>query len=143
MVMIDINVGGIIVNNDNSILSRGLTKKEFEESNLYKEVIRCDEYGYTRYILNPQLIDNDYFAIGLIFNPDNMIEFISINIVYNDNSSRRANWSEERELRRKKEHDKWLLKNIGDPPYEYSWGGISSDYDPRSGSSSITIRYYV
>lgn len=52
------------------------------------------------------------------------------------------NWSESEEQSKKDEHDKWLLRNIGEPPYNYSWGEISSNYDPRSGSSMITIRYY-
>ena len=51
------------------------------------------------------------------------------------------NWSKEEQLKKKDKHDIWLKTNIGKPPYKYSWGEISSNYDPRSGSSMITIRY--
>ncbi len=52
-----------------------------------------------------------------------------------------ADWSEERELSRKAFHDLWLSRDLCVPAGKYSWGDVSSSYDAKSGSSSITIRY--
>ena len=50
-------------------------------------------------------------------------------------------WSEESERARQRAHDAWLRQQLGPPPYTYPWGAIESSYDPRSGSSSIVLRY--
>ena len=50
-------------------------------------------------------------------------------------------WSEERELARKSFHEHWLVTKLGVALKRYSWGEISSNYDAKGGSSSITIRY--
>lgn len=55
-----------------------------------------------------------------------------------------ASWvdgSEEGERRRKAWHDRWLREQTGRVSHNYTWGAIHSEYDPRSGGSSITIRY--
>jgi hypothetical protein len=52
-----------------------------------------------------------------------------------------ADWSKESELRRKRWHDDWLREQTGYASHVYQWGEVGSDYDPRSGGSSITIRY--
>jgi hypothetical protein len=52
-----------------------------------------------------------------------------------------SDWSEAGEMRKKVLHDTILAKAYGSPPYNFSWGTISSSYDPRGGSSSIAIRY--
>jgi hypothetical protein len=63
-------------------------------------------------------------------------------------------WSEERALRQRDSHDEWLDEQLGPgwatESYDgaskgrsglTSWGLVGSDYDTRSGGSSITIRY--
>ena len=45
------------------------------------------------------------------------------------------------EERRKAWHDKWLIEQIGHASHNFPWGGVASDYDPRSDCSSIIIRY--
>lgn len=52
------------------------------------------------------------------------------------------NWSEDNEKKLKTAHDKLLKENLGLPPYKYSLGNITSNYDPRFGSSMLTIEYY-
>ena len=44
-------------------------------------------------------------------------------------------------MERKAAHDRWLESALGAPPYEYAWGGITSLFDLRTGSSTIVIRY--
>lgn len=50
-------------------------------------------------------------------------------------------WSYEAEMRRKDLHDIILREELGDPPYEYSWGRAGSGYDDKGGFSLIFVRY--
>ncbi|WP_437638501.1 hypothetical protein [Sorangium sp. So ce854] len=50
-------------------------------------------------------------------------------------------WSEKEEAERKASHDAWLESILGAPPYEYPWGKITSEHDPRGGYSSIVVRF--
>jgi hypothetical protein len=52
-----------------------------------------------------------------------------------------ADWSEQQELKRKQIHDQWLVALTGHASHVYTWGEIWSDFDPKSGGSSIVIRY--
>lgn len=50
-------------------------------------------------------------------------------------------WTEQNELQRKALHDEWLLAALGSPPYEYAWGSVFSDYDPKGRVSEIIVTY--
>lgn len=50
-------------------------------------------------------------------------------------------WSRDRELERKAIHDKWLLAEIGPPPYRFSWGDIESLLDEKACVSEIVVGY--
>ena len=50
-------------------------------------------------------------------------------------------WSERVEQQRKRQHDAWLRTNLGDPPYEYAWGHVGSDYDSKGCASAIIVVY--
>ncbi len=53
-----------------------------------------------------------------------------------------AEWSEEKELERKAWHDAWLKRTSGiAAPADYLWGQVSSNYDRRSGGSSVLVAY--
>lgn len=56
-------------------------------------------------------------------------------------SDAKGTWSEELELERKAKHDSWLRTELGEPPYEYAWGTVTSDYDPRGCVSEIIVTY--
>lgn len=56
-------------------------------------------------------------------------------------SDAEGQWSEALELERKARHDHWLAQELGNAPYKYSWGSITSDFDPRGCSSEIIIVY--
>ncbi|NJN05217.1 MAG: hypothetical protein HC814_00740 [Rhodobacteraceae bacterium] len=40
-------------------------------------------------------------------------------------------WTESRELERKAFHDEWLRQELGEPPYDYPWGQVVSEYDAK------------
>ena len=50
-------------------------------------------------------------------------------------------WTTELELRRKGLHDAWLVKELGKPPYQYSWGSIVSEFDQKACVSEIILTY--
>jgi hypothetical protein len=52
-------------------------------------------------------------------------------------------WSEEKELQRKRFHDSWLNEVLGNEryPYDYPWGRVASVYDPKAGFSYVSIKY--
>jgi hypothetical protein len=50
-------------------------------------------------------------------------------------------WSERRELQRKTMHDAWLRTELGEPPYAYKWGRVTSDYDAHGCASEIIVVY--
>jgi hypothetical protein len=51
------------------------------------------------------------------------------------------NWSRKKESERNQANHQWLKKNGLGSGKRYSWGSVWSGYDPKSGSSSIVIRY--
>lgn len=52
-----------------------------------------------------------------------------------------AVWSVEHELERKQVHDDWLRRELGEPPYRFSWGRVESNYDSKGCSSAIIVNY--
>lgn len=50
-------------------------------------------------------------------------------------------WTEELEHVRKQVHDDWLHSELGEPPYCYAWGEITSNYDPKGCVSDIILSY--
>lgn len=49
--------------------------------------------------------------------------------------------TEKQESARHELHCNWLQANVGQPPYEYSWGGFESSRDVKTGDAGISIRY--
>ena len=139
--MIDKNIGSIKIGNVDGQIYSGLTKNEFINSNMYNEVFNQDNNTYTNYYLKPQNIGDCKFSIVVIFDPNNRIFMVKLRMLIDEKIPSWSDWTEENELDMKKRHDKWLEDNIGNPPYNYSWGKISSSYDPRSVSSVITFTY--
>ena len=50
-------------------------------------------------------------------------------------------WSEEKELLRKRSHDEWLKRVLGDGDYVFPWGRVVSVYDQKGGTSRIIVEY--
>ncbi len=132
----EINIGEVKIGSK-------FTKSDFVDFSLYAQVIREDNNIYSRFVLKPQKLDNELFTVTFYFDPNGRLEFISLSVLIHQEMPSWENWSKEEELRIKKYHDKWLENHLGVPPYKYQWGGISSLFDPRSGTSSITIRYLL
>lgn len=52
-----------------------------------------------------------------------------------------SDWTPEMEQERKLKHDQWLRAELGPPPYEYAWGTVTSEFDPRGCVSDIIVTY--
>jgi hypothetical protein len=56
-------------------------------------------------------------------------------------SDKHDEWTMESELRRKDFHDNWLRTELGDPPYNYAWGSVVSEFDAKGVVSEIIVTY--
>lgn len=52
-----------------------------------------------------------------------------------------GDWTVESELERKAKHDAWLRAEFGEPPYEYPWGRVASEFDAKGCASEIIVSY--
>jgi hypothetical protein len=138
--MFRLNIGEIEIGDE--LIVVGYTKNDFLTSALYDQVVREIINEYSGYVLNPQRIKNELFSVFLSFNSEGMLEFISLSVLPEQTLPSWEGWSKESEIKRKKLNDEWLKKQVGLSPYKYEWGEIVSQFDPRSGSSAIVIRYF-
>lgn len=140
--MIDTNTGTITFLGQNDKVYRGMTKSNFVDSSLSK-VIQQDNSHKTAsiYALIPQTVYDKIFKISIIFDQSDKLFMVQMYSV-NDKVKSWEDWSEDFAKKDKDLNDGFLAKHIGKPPYKYNWGVIDSQYDPRSGSSVITIRYF-
>lgn len=137
--MLNLKDGILEVTGKKTKIKPKYTTSDFALSDLYKEVLSEDKDSYSNYYLRPQVIEGEKFVIRIYFNPQNVIYLVNLSFT---DSTNWEEWSEKEQINKKLEHDKWLEGIIGKPPYKFLWGEISSNYDSRSGSSMITIRYY-
>ncbi len=140
--MINVNNGHITIKGKNYIIRPNQSMQEFEKSDLYRDVLNKQVSIYPNYYIKPQMIGDKNFIITIFFNKQKKINLVNLGLLNSKEIPSWESWSEQKELKRKEEHDKWLEVNFGKPPYRYEWGEIISNYDPRVGSSMITIRYY-
>lgn len=90
--------------------------------------------GWTHYDIRPE----PGIAATLLYDGDRLDRVFLMMDTPSDNPGQ---WSEAIERERKRIHDDWLRDTLGDPPYEFEWGKIDSQYDPRSCASDIIVLY--
>ena len=77
-------------------------------------------------------------ACDAIFRDDRLHQVCFLMHIRSDDASQ---WTAELEQERKLKHDTWLRAELGAPPYEYPWGSVTSDFDPRGCVSDIIVSY--
>lgn len=82
----------------------------------------------------------DSLGIVVVFRGERL-KSVSISIDDPRFGSGWEDWSEKKELERKQANDRWLTGKGLVPGKNYAWGSVWSEYDPKSGSSMIVIRY--
>lgn len=96
--------------------------------------------GYKWIYFNDIEKDDLYFHIGICFHNEKLfrIDFGFTNKLQNKLTW--ENWQYDDELKQKDLYENWLTKLIGDQR-NFSWGKIGTYFDPRGGTSSISITY--
>jgi len=115
-----------------------LTKNEFISSRIGSNsrlILSNSEYSSFSVSLSDTAGD---LGVSLRFDGQ---QIDSLGIEKMDATKNWNNWSEMAEQDKKSEYDQLLVNILGSPPYVFEWGEITSSFDPRSGSSSICIRY--
>lgn len=52
-----------------------------------------------------------------------------------------SSWSLDAEQATVAAHDRFVTSWLGPRPWQFAWGSVGSDFDPRSATSFITLRY--
>lgn len=139
--MIDIKTGNVFLETVNFIIRSSLTREEFLSSTLaIASRISVKNEPHCSFTTKAQKIAGHPFIITLYFNGSILT---NVELYSDDNKFGTSwdDWSEEKELERKKFHETWLKNVLADAPYKYNWGRIESFYDAKGGSSSISIKY--
>ena len=89
---------------------------------------------WSHYHIDPE----DGIAGTVLFRGESIDRIFLTMRLPSDNSKE---WSIEHELERRAKHDAWLRDELGQPPYAFSWGSVTSDYDARDCSSEIIVVY--
>ena len=107
-----------------------------------QDILSCDKGAYTNILLKPQKSANNFFTLRLFFEKKSEeLEFCQM-VVQDDNIVPSwEGWSMEKELQKKEYNDIWLIKDVGYPPYIFSWGKLQSVYNAKEASSYIMITY--
>lgn len=132
-----------------------LTLEEVLQSQWYSDYfteIRDMNNGYVWYSFHNVPICSKLFSLALCFK-NSVLDSVIMSIDDDQYGQSWEDWTEAKELQRKQEHDALLRQELEREPdvrrskpypyieYKVAYGSISSSYDPRSASSSISITY--
>jgi hypothetical protein len=139
--MIDKNTGQLTISKDKAI-SPTTTLSEIKAFKLSDIEEECNlGNGWIHYTFKNVEAFAKFFHFTFYFFGENLksIEFI-INESPFDLNTGWDSWSEQREKENALLYNNWLNKEIG-TVRNFTWGNVLADYDPKSGGSSIFIRY--
>ncbi len=81
-------------------------------------------------------------GVSIGFTPGAEIQQARIKLVKHETRAAGvAGWSREVENEMKEFHDGWLHQQLGNPPYDFHWGKISSVIDQHDYSAVIIVSY--
>jgi len=137
-----INRHGILHLNGENLIAPGLRETDFTRSSLGAAGRFGANDGYSRYHRVSGALDNGLTCAATVIFYEGVLNSLSFAPLWPGAARSWAEWSEAGELRVKALNDQLLREYLGPPPYVYAWGTIESDYDPKSGGSSIVVRYH-
>jgi len=143
--MIERTTGQIQFPSGGICVCRSLTREQFLASPLAsqsRELVRNEPH--CSFALPTVQFDGHSFAWSLWFH-GSALRRVSIQCADAEFGSSWSDWSEERELARKRFHDSLLPSVLGEDwsHHRFSWGTVDSGYDPKGGFSSIGVTYAV
>src|ERR1700754_124914 len=140
--MIDTKTGAISVDEVDFVIHPALTREEYLSSPLAGARVNGGNEPYGSFSPGALEIMGDSFLLTLNFYGSHLT---SVDLFANDKrfGTSWADWSKEKEIQRKRFHESWLGKVLGNDryPYYYDWGSVESFYDEKGGFSYITVRY--
>ena len=139
--MVKITQNGEILIDGVVVIKPGMSEEEFTKS-LYgsKAELFLTNEGYSDYQLTVEHPDDLGVAMILIFKEDT-IESVEFNPLWEGSPRSWSEWSLETEMEIKRKNDLFLKENLGEPPYQYSWGRVVSVFDKRDQASDIIVTY--
>ena len=141
--MIDRTTGQIQLPSDGIHVGPLLVREHFLASPLAKqrrELVRNEPH--CSFVLPTVRFHDHSFAWSFWFH-GSVLQRVTIQFVDAEFGSSWSDWSEERELARKRFHDSFLQSELGTNwrHQRFSWGTVDSSYDPKGGFSSIGVTY--
>jgi len=141
--MIERTTGQIQFPSDGIRIAPSLSREHFLASPLAaqcRELVRNELY--CSFALPTVQFDGRSFAWSLWFR-GSVLQSVSIACSAPEFGSSWSDWSEERELALKRLHDSLLESAFGADwqQQRFTWGSVYSVFDPKSGGSSIGVRY--
>ena len=139
--MIDTMTGDIVIESVCLRIGSHFSRRDFHACALAKDsnVIVGNE-PYCSFYAGCYQISGLRFSLALRFCGERL-EAVNLTFLSEEFGSSWSDWSEEKELKRKRIHDDWLVSATGSAGRVYRWGEIRSGFDAKSGASSIVIRY--
>jgi hypothetical protein len=143
--MIERTTGQVQLPSDGIRVGPALVREQFLASPLAsqcRELVRNEPH--CSFALPTVQFDDHSFAWSLWFH-GSVLRRVSIQCADAEFGSSWSDWSEERELARKRFHDSLLQLVLGQDwsRQHFSWGTVDSGYDPKGGFSSIGVTYAV
>lgn len=99
---------------------------------------QIDKHYRWIYVRDLALGDRWYY-ISLCFR-DNLLDLINLSFEIDNYQQGWDNWSYQHELNKLKIYQQWISQQTHNQE-QFKWGSITANYDPRSASSAITVRY--
>ncbi len=122
---------------DRGTITRDVSRQQFLASTLGQSPRRSrlvnEEWWHITVDAEPGVVAN------VLFHSDQLHQVWILMSIPSDSDPN--GWTEEHELERKALHDAWLRREIGEPPYDYAWGSIASEYDAKGCVSEIIVSY--
>lgn len=141
--MINPNNGNITIDSPSLIITRDLTRDQFLQSALAGISEPLNQNApWSRYAFKPVTIRGETFAADICFNAGRLYS-VDLAVMRPEFGSSWSDWTEEREMARKRFHDSLLEPILGTDwrQHRFAWGKVYSEFDPRSGGSSIGVIY--
>ena len=141
--MIDSRDGRITIDAPSMIITSGMTRDQFLGSAVANIATPLNQNTpWSRYAFKPVTIQGERWAADICFNAGRLYS-VNLSIMRPEFGSSWSDWSEERELARKRFHDSLLESILGGDWREqrFTWGGVYSAYDQKGRGSSIGITY--
>ncbi|MHC5215097.1 hypothetical protein ACYSNR_00410 [Enterococcus sp. LJL128] len=139
-------------NEDGSILIGDIRIYPFMEEQhfiqLFKELLRRDNYSGVKMLNKPVLISGLFFWFTAVFKEDTL-KGINLSNADKNLQNSYADWSNERNRLKRLSHDTWLEEQLGKPYektataiiFKRSWGEVTSYTDMKGGGVEISLYY--